>query len=109
MRHVSNRRTYSKETLIRLLSADDRNFIATYWSGVNPGDGCFTGGISLVTHEPYYAGWGGSLEEQSQYINVSELEMVKDICDAKPWGGIFGGMNLGGTEYRLKPEARLTQ
>lgn len=90
-----------------MLSADDRNFIAVYWSGVNPGDGFFTGGISLVTYEPFFAGWGGSLEEQSQYISAPELEMVRDICDAAPWGATFGGLNLGGTEYRLKPEARV--
>lgn len=92
-----------------MLSADERNFIATYWSGVNPGDGCFTGGVNLVLHDPYYKGWGGFLEEQSQYISAAELESVKDLCDATPWGAPFGGLRLGGTEYRLKPELRVTQ
>lgn len=109
MQHIPGRRHHSKETLIRLLSADDRNFIAVYWSGVNTGDGCFTGGVNLVTHDPYYAGWGGSLEEKSQYISAAELEMVKEMCDATPWGQEFGGKCLGGTEYRLKPEMRVTQ
>lgn len=109
MQRTYGRRHHSKETLIRLLSADDRNFIATYWSGVCPADGCFTAGINLVTHEPYYAGWGGSLEEKSQLISAAELEMVKEMCDATPWGQEFGGKCLGGTEYRLKPEMRVAQ
>ena len=109
MHHISGRRHYSKETLVRLLSVDERNFIATYWTGVNPGDGCFNAGINLVTHEAFYAGWGGSLEEKSEYITAAELEMVKEMCDATTWGQEFGGNFLGGMEYRLKPEMRVTQ
>lgn len=107
MYHISNRRLHSRETLVRLLSADERNFIATYWSGVNPGDGCFTAGVNLVTHNPYYKGWGGSLEEESTYISIPELESVKDMCVAKAWGKELGGLCLGGVEYRLKPEMRV--
>lgn len=106
MRHISNRQLYSREQLIRQLQQSEKNFIATYWSGVNPGDGCFTGGCNLVKHDPYYAGWGGCIEEQSEYITYAELELVKDICEARPWGGKFGGMCLGGVEYYLKPELR---
>lgn len=109
MQHISNRRHYQKDTLVRLLSKDDRNFIAAYWSGVHPGDGFFTTGINLVTHDPYYAGWGGFLEEKSEYISAAELEMVKEMCDATPWGAPLGGLCLGGTEYRLKPELRVKQ
>lgn len=105
MRHISNRRLYSREQLIRQLQQSEKNFIATYWSGVNPGDGCFSGGINLVTHNPYYAGWS-SLEEHSEYITAAELEMVKDLCEATPWGAEFGGQKIGGVEYRLRQELR---
>lgn len=106
MRHISNRKLYSREQLIRQLQKSEKNFIATYWSGVNPGDGCFTAGANLVTHDPYYAGWGSLMEEQSEYITYAELELVKDLCEAHPWGAEFGGKCLGGIEFRLKPEMR---
>ncbi|MDI3361195.1 hypothetical protein QQF21_17590 [Lelliottia sp. V89_10] len=109
MYHLSNKRLYSRDELIRKLSKSEKNYIAVYWSGVNPGDGCFTGGVNLVTHNPYYAGWAPSLEEDSEYITSAELELVKDVCDANPWGKPFGGKCLGGTEYRLKPELRAQQ
>lgn len=98
---------YSRDELIRKLSVSDKNFIAVYWSGVNPGDGCFTGGVNLVTHDPYFAGWSTTLAEESEYITFPELELVKADCDATPWGKELGGGCLGGIEYRLKPERRV--
>lgn len=109
MYHLSNKRIYSRNELIRKLSQSENNYIAVYWSGVNPGDGCFTGGVNLVTNNPYYAGWAPSLEEDSEYITAAELELVKDVCDATPWGKPLGGKRLGGTVYRLKPELRAQQ
>jgi len=107
MRYTSNRKLYSREQLIRQLQKSEKNFIATYWSGLNPADFCFTAGVNLVMHDPYYAGWSSCVEEQSEYITYAELELVKDICDAHPWGAEFGGKFLGGVEYRLKPELRI--
>ncbi|MFZ4252023.1 hypothetical protein ACEV6G_08135 [Enterobacter ludwigii] len=46
------------------------------------------------------------MEEQSEYITYAELELVKDLCEAHPWGAEFGGKCLGGIEFRLKPEMR---
>lgn len=103
MYQISNRKHYSKEVLIKLLRQDDRNRICEYWAGMVRGkEGSQTGGINLVTHEPYYAGWAPSLEEVSVFISAPELEMVKDVCNAHPWGSNV----LGGVEYRLKPEYR---
>lgn len=86
-----------------MLSKDDRNRICEYWAGMVPGkEGSHTGGINLVTHEPYYAGWAPSMEEQSVFISVPELESVKGECDELRWGNNV----LGGIEYRLKPEFR---
>ncbi|ORC23927.1 hypothetical protein B1H42_06065 [Enterobacter cloacae subsp. cloacae] len=107
MYHISNRRIYTRDQLIKKLQLSDKNFIATYWSGVTQSDGCFTAGCSLVMHDPYYAGWSSCCEEQSEYITYAELELVKDVCDERPWGAAFGGKCLGGVEYRLKPELRI--
>lgn len=86
-----------------MLSKDDRNRVCEYWAGMVKGkEGSHTGGINLVTHESYYAGWAPALEEKSVFISVSELESVKAVCDAFPWGSNV----LGGVEYRLKPEYR---
>lgn len=102
--HANSRRlSYSKETLIRMLSKDDRNRICEYWSGMVKGkEGSHTGGINLVTHNEYYAGWAPALEEQCVFISAPELSSVIDVCDAFPWGTNV----LGGIEYKLKPEFR---
>lgn len=103
MYEISRRKHYSKETLIRMLSKDDRNRVCEYWAGMVKGkEGSHTGGINLVTHNEFYTGWAPALEEQCVFISAPELESVRDVCDAFPWGGAV----LGGIEYRLKPEFR---
>lgn len=104
MYRQSGRKPYSKELLIKLLSKDSRNRICEYWAGMVKGkEGSHTGGVNLVTHNEFYAGWAPLLEEQCVFISVPELQSIKDLCNAIPWGNNV----LGGVEYYLKPECRI--
>ncbi|ENQ9601354.1 TPA: hypothetical protein ACSRV8_003851 [Enterobacter hormaechei subsp. steigerwaltii] len=90
------------EVIIKMLAQDERNYISEYWAGKMPGkEGSHTGGITINCRNPYWT-TEGLCSWDNWYISAAELESVKDVCEAEPWGGNV----LGGIEYRLKSELR---
>ncbi|CNF27903.1 Uncharacterised protein [Yersinia nurmii] len=96
------------EQILALLRAyPDANITSFHRSMRSTGGGSYlsggaTGGCTLNYTDPAYAGFGGAMENQSIFIELTYVMNMRHLLTEERWE--IKEISAEGTIYRLKPE-----